>query len=378
MFWIVTILLLALAALFVLLPLWKHYRPDAGSARVRTATNLSIFEERRQELRVELENGNLDQAHYESLLLELKKSLLHDTSGVDAEAGKATASKPVKPGGRGRGETISKAIPIVLVLLIPLAAYLMYGQWGYLDDVRLMELYEQSLATEKSEDEALRLASRLIAETERDDTNPWAYYFLGRNFTDLGIFDGAEKAFSDAAERMPDGPDKAATLGLLAQIKYVRAGYELSDEVLAIVEQARSINPSENASLQLLSVDAETSGDLQAAIGYWRLMIQANPNSSQAQQLRERIAMAQQQLAAVEGDEGLAGPQVEVSVSLEPGFELPSGMRVFVAARNAEQEGMPPLAAISLVVDDLPTTVTLDNNLALTPAFNLSSADRSM
>jgi cytochrome c-type biogenesis protein CcmH len=51
-------------------------------------------------------------------------------------------------------------------------------------------------------------------------------------------------------------------------------------------------------------------------------------------------------------------------------------MRVFVSARNAEQEGTPPLAAIDLVVDDLPATVTLDNNLALTPAFNLSSAQR--
>ncbi|MCB1670550.1 MAG: c-type cytochrome biogenesis protein CcmI [Gammaproteobacteria bacterium] len=376
MFWIISIVLLVLAALFVLFPLWKHYRPESGSGQIRTETNLGIFEERQNELQLELDNGSLDQSQYEALLLELKKSLLFDTANLDSGTGKKPAGKSSATGNSNPNETLSKFIPVLLVVLIPLVAYLMYDRWGYLDDVRLMELYEQSLASDKSEDEALHLASQLIAATEKDDTNPWAFYFLGRNFTDLGIFEGAERAFRDAADRMPEGPDKAATLGLLAQIKYVQAGYELNDEVLALVEQARSINPSENASLQLLSIDAEAQGDLHAAIRYWRLMIQANPNSAQAQQLRERIASAQQQLADA-GDAGAAaGPRIEVSVALEPGLEMPSGMRVFVAARNADQEGAPPLAAISLVVDDLPATVTLDDDLALTPAFNLSSADR--
>ena len=52
-------------------------------------------------------------------------------------------------------------------------------------------------------------------------------------------------------------------------------------------------------------------------------------------------------------------------------------LRVFVAARNADREGMPPLAAISLVVGNLPIMVQLDNSLAVGP-FDLSSAGKRL
>lgn len=56
------------------------------------------------------------------------------------------------------------------------------------------------------------------------------------------------------------------------------------------------------------------------------------------------------------------------------GIELDPGLRVFIAARNAEREGMPPLAAIDTLVSELPATIRLDNSLAVGP-FNLSTAE---
>jgi len=384
LFWTISILFLFLAALFVLVPLWRHYRPDADTERLRTRTNLTIFEERQRELQIELDNGIIDPAQYEELLLELQKSLLNDTIQATSDeasgvAGNSRQGQPLNSSNKTRksasSDRLSRAVPLVMVLLIPVAAYLMYDRWGYLGDVQLMDLYEQSIASDNDEEQLRDLVIALGRVVQEDETNEWAWYFLGRNFSNLGMFGEAEIAFQRASDLMPEGPDKAATLGLLAQIKYLMAEGAMTDEVLATVEQARSINPSENASLQLLAVDAEMQGDLSAAIGYWRLMIQSNPNSTQAQQLRQRIAVAQQQLAGQEGDGELAGPRIEVSLSLTEGLLLPSGMRVFIAVRSAEQDGMPPLAATDLVVDDLPVTVTLDNNMALTPAFNISSAE---
>jgi hypothetical protein len=49
---------------------------------------------------------------------------------------------------------------------------------------------------------------------------------------------------------------------------------------------------------------------------------------------------------------------------------------VFVAARNADQEGMPPLAAVDIRVADLPTQIVLNDAAAVGP-FNLSSAERA-
>jgi len=371
LFWIFSIVLLSVAALFVLFPLWKHYRPASSSDEVRKETNLTIFEERQRELQREQEQGNLDTAQYEALLLELKKSLLSDTVNADNQAGSKASSNTTRTG----NETMSKAVPLLMVLLIPVVAYVMYGQWGYLSDVQLMPLYEQSISASNSQEESMRLASELSRVALADESNPWARYFLARNFANAGVFDGAELAYQEAADLLPDGPDKAATLGQLAQVKYVLAGGELNEEVLAVIQQARSINPSEVASLQLLSLDAEVAGEYQAAIGYWRLMIQANPTSSMAQQLRQRITEAQRLIAQEGGAEIEAGPSIEVSISLAEGLVLPAGLRLFVAARNAAQEGMPPLAATDLRADDLPATVILDNSMAITPMFNLSSAD---
>jgi hypothetical protein len=142
---------------------------------------------------------------------------------------------------------------------------------------------------------------------------------------------------------------------------------------LAVVNEARSINPSEISILQLLAADAEQREDYAAAIEYWRLLIQSSPNSEQAQSLRTNIAAAQLILARDNPD--LAqGPSISVRLSLEAGIELPANLRVFIAARNAAQEGLPPLAAVAITVGELPAVIRLDDSTAVGP-FNLSSAE---
>ncbi len=162
-------------------------------------------------------------------------------------------------------------------------------------------------------------------------------------------------------------------LGRVALSMYVNADLEMTPEVEAVIAQARELNANETSVLQLLAANAEQTEDWESAIDYWRLLIQQNPNSQQAQEMRRSIAMAQQRLAGG-SEEAMAGPVVQVSVRLAETLTLDDNLRVFLAARNAEQEGMPPLAAVSLTVADLPTIIELDNSSAVGP-FNLSSAD---
>lgn len=366
---------MGVAALFVLFPLWRHYRPAASEEEVRVDANLGIFEERQRELQNELAQGNLEVDQFDALLLELKKSLLSDT-GKDAGKKRSNTQKQKQHDSAGN-DWLSRAIPAAMILLIPIVAFTMYERWGYLSDVQLMGLYEQTIDPNIDQQQSRDLVISLGRVVQEDQSNQWAWYFLGRNFSNLGMFNEAEIAFERSSDLMIEGPDKAAALGLLAQIKYLLSEGELTAEVLEVIELARSINPSENASLQLLSVDAEIKGDYQAAIGYWRLMIQANPNSVQAQQLRERITEAQR-LITQEGGADVnqeQGPVIDVNISLADGLVLPAGLRLFVAARNADQEGMPPLAATDLRADDLPLTVTLDETMAITPMFSLTAAE---
>ncbi len=163
-------------------------------------------------------------------------------------------------------------------------------------------------------------------------------------------------------------------LGRVALAMYVNAGLEFSPQIEAVVEQAREINPNEVSVLQLLAANAENNADWEAAIDYWRPLIQQNPNSQGAQELRQNIAAAQQMLARQNPELASSGPVLEVTVRLADELALDDKLRVFVAARNAAWEGMPPLAAMDLTVAQLPTTIRLDNSSAVGP-FNLGSAE---
>jgi len=352
-----------IAALFVFVPLWRHSRNGSAIDKTgRVDINLSIFEERQAELEAELDSGNVDAAQFEGLLLELKRSLLSDAEDPQASGQQALSIR-----------TGSLVIPVALFLVLASLSFVMYQQWGYNSDVKLMDYFERTIQNVDNQQVAAELALQLEQARSNDRDNPWIQYFLGRNYTLLGRIPDAESAFRSATELLPDGPDKASILGQLAQINYFTAGARFTEEVAALVDQARGINPAENASLQLLALDATRRDDLESAIGYWRLIIQSAPNSRQAAELRNSIAEAQTELAERRGEPVSDGPIINVQLSLAEGLELPSELRVFVAARNAEQEGLPPLAARDLTVSDLPATITLDNSAAV-GMFNLSSA----
>jgi len=203
--------------------------------------------------------------------------------------------------------------------------------------------------------------------------NPWVWYFLGENFATIGRFNEAEISYRQAAQRLSGEPEEALVLGRAALALYIKSEFQFTPELDALIEQARAINPNEIAIIQLLAADAQSRGDYEAAIANWRILIQLDPNSPEAQSLRAEIANAQR-LIQEESGEQIAEPVIEVQLALAEGLVVPPDLRVFVAVRNAEREGMPPLAAAQLRVADLPATIVLDNSSQVGP-FNLSSAD---
>lgn len=354
-----------LAALFVVLPLWKSGRSAKTlNSAARKEANVALYHERKRELELDLESAQIDQQQFDVLLLELQQGLLTD---VSADEG---ADKPQELAAISR---LTLAVPLILVLATPVAAYALYQHWGFLDDVNLTDLYSRTVNNTGDAEEARRLIIELGQAAQKNPEQPWTLYFLAENFANVSMFNEAAIAYQRAADLLDDSPDKALVLGRVALAKYILAEFQITPEVLAVINKSRDINSSEVSILQLLAVDAEQREDYTAAIEYWRLLIQVNPNSEQAQTLRANIAAAQQILAR-DNPELLSGASVDVSLRLAEGLELPDELRVFVAARNAEREGMPPLAAVQLRVSDLPQVIRLDDLSAVGP-FNLSSAD---
>ena len=374
MFWLLTICLFIAAALFVVVPLWSANRGGAQeSIQLRKAANIALFHERNDEFEAELAEGNLDQSQFDALILELQQGLLADVdSAAQAAAPEPAKTKPKQSQLRGSG-IIRNVMPLALVLFMSVLAYSLYNQWGYIDDVELMDLFRRTVNNTADIEETRSLIVSLGEVVQADADKEWAWYFLAENFANLNMFSEAQIAYRQAANRIEEGPEKALILGRVALAMYITAGLEFTPGILEVVEEARALNPNEISILQLLAADADQRQDYKSAIAYWRLLIQASPSSEQARLLRESIAAAQI-LMADSGQDVDAGPVVEVTLTLFEGIELDPNLRVFIAVRNAQREGLPPLAATQLRVADLPATIRLDNASAVGP-FNLSSAD---
>ncbi len=375
MFWIITTALVFVALLFIFVPLWRRRNVDSFTEEeLRKAANIALFHERSNELEAEYAAGALEQSQFDSLMAELQQKLLRDVSDdeIAATRNKEKKSKQASVSGKS-GSRLNFAVPAVLALLIPLASYFLYQQWGYLEDVRYMELFERTVNNRDNAQEATALIVALGEAVQANEDLPWGWYFLGENFANIGMFNEAQIAYERAASLLEPNGEKAMVLGRVAMSRYINAEFAMTAAVEQAIEEARDINPNETSVLQLLAADAEQKQDYEAAIRYWRLLIQNNPNSPQADTLRSNIAAAQQALAEANG-EVTPGPTVRVRLALADGLEIDPALRVYVAARNAEREGMPPLAVATLTVGQLPAVVELDNSSAVGP-FNLASAD---
>lgn len=365
--------------LFVLVPLLRIdvrvREQQKDDEDLRKETNIKLFKEREVELQAELSLNHIDEKQFNDLILELKQNLLADVM-IDAKGSKILSkgkSTSVQTGDNRVFFSKNILVPVFMVLMIPALAFGLYNQWGYLDDVEMMPLYERTISNFENPEEAQALIVALGQEVQANENQPWAWYFLAENFANIGMFNEAEISYARSASLLDDTFEKAVVLGRVAMTKYINSELQFTPEVQRVVNEAREINPNEVTILQLLASNASANENFAEAIGYWRLLIQANPNSEQAESLRLNISSAQNIMA----EQGLSGdnnPIINVVLSLREGLELNRNLRVFVAARDADQEGLPPLAAIDLTVANLPTTIRLDNSSAVGP-FNLTSAN---
>ena len=362
LFWTLAALLAVMAIAFFVIP---FYRANGGDEEavgsVQRSENLLLFAERESELAEDLAAGEIDSEEHATLLRELQQSLLDDVQDTRPKRAPIAISS--------RGWLVIGLIAVSL----PAVSVTLYQRWGFIDDVQVMGLFQESLAAQGDVAAASALVTELGELVKNGSENPWIWYFLGENFATIGRFNEAEISYRQAAERLSEQPEEALVLGRAALALYIKSEFRFTPELNALIEQAQAINPNEIAVIQLLAADAQNRGDYAAAIANWRILIQLDPNSPEAQALRGEIANAQRLLREESGEE-IVGPEIEVRLALAEGLSLDPNLRVFVAVRSAEREGMPPLAAVGLSVADLPTTISLDNSSQVGP-FNLSSAD---
>lgn len=360
-FWISTGLL---TLLVLALLCWPLLRRRSGDGASRRAINTAIYRDQLDDLERDLASGALSQADYAGAREEIERRVLEDVAADTAPTDTAPRRLP--------------RTALALAVTLPLAAALLYVVLG--TPAALDPAARQGPQASAAEIE--KMVATLAAKLEKDPGNLEGWAMLGRSYLVTGRLAEAAKAFDKA------GPAMEASTELMLQVAELSA--ELNEgriegrgrELLQRVLKAEPQNPQ---ALVLAGTDAFFRQQYADAVRHWEAVLaQLPPGSPDAQNLTAGIEKARSlqgeapagaRARAEAKPQAAAGKTVSGRVTLAPalaGKASPDDV-VFIFARAAEGPRM-PLAVVRTRVADLPQDFTLDDSMALSPEFKLSSA----
>jgi len=395
-----------LVFLGVIFALWPYisYRlfgrlDDSVEVIEREAVNVSLYRDHLNDLEKSLQSGLIDQEQYEQLKQELERNLIEDshTSRINSVN---TTEDAKKSGSKLSGLLTRSHAPVFLMsaLVVPIACFALYQYLGNFEGVRLesklakQNELQQQLATAKTSDvEQLRtslailgqeIVDGLIKHSAKDETNLDTRVLLARNAVNIGDYDTAIKHFRLVLEAQPQA---AQIMVEMAQAIFVQANNNVVPVVSILVERALALQPDNVMGLSLQGIAHFQTGAYQKSIAVWERAIGLYPpGSANGAALQNGIVQARARLAdnvvanersSIESEQGSAdkNTSVTVNVSLASNVSYKPDAMVFVYAR-AWAGGKLPLAITRVSASDLPISIKLDNTMAMSPEFNLSSA----
>lgn len=335
-FWIAAAVLAAASLAFVLRPLW--WRRDRKGVS-RDAVNVSVYRDQLRELDADLAAGTIAPADHERARREIEARLLED---VDRGQ---TQNSDSRTGTRVRGLT-----PILLVAIpfLAVGVYFATGNPGAIDSPM------QSLDTMVE-----RLAQRLKDRPE--DIEGWR--LLGRSYAAMGRFAESAEAIARAAKLAPTNADILADF---ADSLAMARGRSLQGDPERLVLRALEIDPNNLKALSLAGTAAYERKDFAGAMRYWqRILPHLDKESEDAKAVQANIEEAR----TLMGGKSLKGT-VTLSPRLKERVAPEDAVFVFASA----VDGPPaPLAVLRVQVKDLPLAFSLDDSMAMAPAFRLSA-----
>ncbi|WP_101760480.1 c-type cytochrome biogenesis protein CcmI [Oceanicoccus sp. KOV_DT_Chl] len=369
-FFIVAIVLVLVAALFVLSPLMMNRSAQQSS---REGINISVFKQRLAELEADCDNRDITEKEFLQLKTELERRLLEEVTSPGG--GVTSIQRP------------SWKLPVMLALMLPLIGWGVYQQTGAKADWEITDtlktLRHKAAAGEEVKAIEQQLLKQLDARLLQRPENPHYLMMIGRTQMELANYPAATDAYQRLAQVYPEDP---AVLAQYAQSLYLSSNRQLTPKVQAISDKALQLNPQQPTVLGMLGIASFEAGEYQQAIGYWQqLLPMLGPVSPNRQMITAGIEQAKSLLAesgvvldeapapAAEGGAIAVSLQLQVSIAEQVAVDPDSA--VFVFARAVAGPRM-PLAVARLRVVDLPAIVTLDDSMAMAPGLNLSSFEQ--
>ncbi|MDN6298170.1 MAG: c-type cytochrome biogenesis protein CcmI [Halomonas sp.] len=365
--WIGFAVLLVLALWLLVLPLRQSRRLHDTLATdeandTAAEQNVAIFRRRLESLDAARARGDIDETQYAEDRLELERSLLDDTE--------SRSRRPLKAATAGR-----LAVPVLMVAMV-LASVVWYQQEGAEGDLALYAVQQE--VQNDPEGSLAMYMERMEAQAERQPENPNVWGELFPLYRQIG----QPKKAADALERLIALEGRhASLLAQLAQIRFFMAERELTSEVQALVDEIRQKDPREPTMLGVLGIHAFDNGDYKTAIDRWRRAVANIQDPDTVESLKQGIQVARQRMG-IDPDEAADAEApdhgIDVQVVLDPSLrdQVADDATVFITARDLAGE-LPPLAVVRTTVGELPATVTLSEQNAMSPRATLGQVDKA-
>ena len=375
--WFGILILLLVAGVFVIWPVWRYKNSasspalDQAEIQARLDENVRIYREHLDELENSLASQAIDEAQFAQLKLELERNLLDDEASLHALQKKS-----------------SQYLGVNLVLgfcaLMLIGGVFFYQHHGSSEDVYIQTLQQEKLQQDyqdmlQNRDPNPARAQQLIVEFEdrlKDKPDNIQYLFLlARAQMEVGNFAEAAKAYQRVLTLDSQSP---MIMAELAQAIFLRDGNKITPPVVDLAKGAVTLDPKNTMALGLLGIDAYNRKDYPAAIKYWQKTVDISGADSQGgRALSAGIQKAKQAFIAEGGnlDDLVAKSAyaIKVAVTLGTKVKAKPDETLFVYARAWQGSPM-PLAIARIKVSDLPTTIQLDETMAMSPASSLANA----
>jgi cytochrome c-type biogenesis protein CcmH len=256
--------MIAAALAFAVLPLWR--RRDGGGVR-RGASNVAIYRTQVADLDREYADGVIDASEHAAATVEITRRLLED-------AGDEAAARPAS----------ARVVASILALVLPIAAGLLYGQFG-----------DPSAAAE----DALGAApadtrSRLVAHLDRQAHDGRARILLARLDAGNGRYAEAARGYEAALAASPKIARDAGVWCELADALGMANGGRLAGRPTELIVHALTLDAAHPQALEMAGSAAWEREDFRAAAHYWRVLLAQLDGASRAHaELEAAVARAE-------------------------------------------------------------------------------------
>ena len=361
-YWLIVSALLALAFLIIIPPLWKKKEVEDLNSEQR---NVSIAQDKANELKRQLEAGSLSQQQFDVQYEELELALGDDLNDEqDTQTHISSQGRWIIP---------------VLVIVIPLFSILTYFSLGEPDALKKAEIKPAQHAQTPTMADINAMVTGLADRLKQDPDNVKGWIMLGRSYKYMKKYDLAAEALGKAYALANDDPELMLDY---ADALSMTQGGRMTGKPAELVFKSLQKSPNSVSGLWLAGIAKAETGEYKQAMQYWKkLETLLTPGSADLEALQKQMAAVQAQIPGFEEIKPLvtevqqeAGVSIDVKVSINPGIKakVNPGDTVFIYAKALTGPPM-PLAIVRKQVSDLPLSVTLNDSMAMMPAMKLSN-----